>query len=521
MRKLFPKYVLIGLFLLAIGGAGWFMHWLWEENRQQKITAEQLLKQLQEVKEAKNEATITKRISTQLEEIAYQQKEISDNQRQEAVHQTKIADQMRIHAEFEKERAVAAQQTALEAYAQMETQKKLAETRKEEAEQAKQKADILAQLALARSLGSQASTQYAAGNTDLARLLSYASWKFTSKNNGNLYQPEVFNALSTTSEMTKQWNTHVGSIRDINYFTEAGNDYLVTASQYGEIFIWQLDSSDNVVLRRKVIADSHYDFRKLQIDQGQKYLLALSYSGHILYADSGFHISVNDFGIVAPIGLEKLADTWVVACKNGEIFKVSIADGSRALLYKHSCGITAFYSNGKEVLLGDGQGALYRLKENGTAEAIWQQIRQPITAIYKDQTSIVLGYENGRIAYKNITTGKTQELVGHLSRVTALQIIDKQLYTGSLDGTVRLWGLNDESKITSFVLAEQKKWIYVFRVLQEKKLLITGNGKGELWMSSISPKAMAATIRKMLNRNFTTEEWNYYIGELSEYETYK
>ena len=31
---------------------------------------------------------------------------------------------------------------------------------------------------------------------------------------------------------------------------------------------------------------------------------------------------------------------------------------------------------------------------------------------------------------------------------------------------------------------------------------------------------MAETIREKLSRNFTKEEWNYYIGELSEYETF-
>ena len=115
MQKLTQKFILISLFLFILGGTSWFVYNLWRENQQQKATEEQLIKQLQEAKEAKNEATITRRISSQLEEIAYQQKEISDIQKQKAEQQTRIADQMRINAEFEKERAVAAQQTALEA----------------------------------------------------------------------------------------------------------------------------------------------------------------------------------------------------------------------------------------------------------------------------------------------------------------------------------------------------------------------------------------------------------------------
>ena len=469
MQKLTQKFILISLFLFILGGTSWFVNNLWRENQQQKATEEQLIKQLQEAKEAKNEATITRRISSQLEEIAYQQKEISDIQKQKAEQQTRIADQMRINAEFEKERAVAAQQTALEAYAQMETQKEIAEAQKKEAVQAQLKADSLAHLALARSLGSQASTQFAAGYPDLARLLCYASWRFSAQNKENLYQPEIFNALSSTSEMSKQWNIHIGSIRDIICHSEAGKDYLVTASQYGEIALWQIHPSGNVTLKKEIIADSRYDFRRLQIDAERKGLIALSYSGQILYIDSLFHTTQIDLNLVAPIGIEYLSDAWVVACKSGEIFKISLTNGSSVLLYKHPHAI---------------------------------------------------GYENGRIIIGNLEKGTMEELVGHLSRITCLQLVNKRLFTSSYDGTVRLWNLDKDNKVGSFVVAEQKNWIYVFRIENDRNLLITGNGKGELCISSISPEVMAETIREKLSRNFTKEEWNYYIGELSEYETF-
>lgn len=520
MQKLTQKFILISLFLFILGGTSWFVNNLWRENQQQKATEEQLIKQLQEAKEAKNEATITRRISSQLEEIAYQQKEISDIQKQKAEQQTRIADQMRINAEFEKERAVAAQQTALEAYAQMETQKEIAEAQKKEAVQAQLKADSLAHLALARSLGSQASTQFAAGYPDLARLLCYASWKFSAQNKENLYQPEIFNALSSTSEMSKQWNIHIGSIRDIICHSEAGKDYLVTASQYGEIALWQIHPSGNVTLKKEIIADSRYDFRRLQIDAERKGLIALSYSGQILYIDSLFHTTQIDLNLVAPIGIEYLSDAWIVACKSGEIFKISLTNGSSVLLYKHPHAITTFAKSRQEILLGDSQGGLFRLNPDGTTLELWKGIRQPITAIYKDQGIFALGYENGRIIIGNLEKGTMEELVGHLSRITCLQLVNKRLFTSSYDGTVRLWNLDKDNKVGSFVVAEQKNWIYVFRIENDRNLLITGNGKGELCISSISPEVMAETIREKLSRNFTKEEWNYYIGELSEYETF-
>ena len=46
-----------------------------------------LEKKLKEAQEISKEAIVTRRVSAQLEEIAYQQKDISDQQRQEALNQ--------------------------------------------------------------------------------------------------------------------------------------------------------------------------------------------------------------------------------------------------------------------------------------------------------------------------------------------------------------------------------------------------------------------------------------------------
>ena len=267
----FPKRsISLAAFLLLIVGGGAGMATLWWENQANRREREALTEQLRQATEAQKEATITRRVSTQLEEIAYQQKEISDIQRQEAVNQKQIADQMREHAELERERALLAQQAAVESYNQMEEQKRIAELRREEAVEARMKADTLARLALGRSLGAQASTQYALGNEDLASLLSYSAWKFTSENKGDVYQPAIFDALSQTSDLSQRWGLHKGAIRDIMPYYRGQEALLLSASQYGELFLWK--TSGNDLIRERIAqqtvmydADMLYRYTKQQL----------------------------------------------------------------------------------------------------------------------------------------------------------------------------------------------------------------------------------------------------------------
>ena len=141
--------------LVSIGGVALFYR-DYQSQLAQNVLLEKKLKEAQEISK---EAIVTRRVSAQLEEIAYQQKDISDQQKQEALRQKQIADEMRIHAENEQEKALDAQQAAIEAYSEMEAQKRLADQHREEAVAAQMKADTLARLALVRSLSSEALSQ--------------------------------------------------------------------------------------------------------------------------------------------------------------------------------------------------------------------------------------------------------------------------------------------------------------------------------------------------------------------------
>lgn len=510
------------LFLsLLLGGALTSILWLWKENLHQKEEQKMLAEQLRQATEAQKEAIITRRISKQLEEIAYQQKEISDKQKQEAIHQTEIADLMRAHAELEREKALSAQQAALDAYDQMEEQKKLAEVRREEAIKAQLKADTLAFLALGRSLGSQASTQYATGNKDLAALLSYSAWKFTSQYNGDVYQPAIFNTLSQTSQLSSHWGNHKGAIRDIVPFSDQQGEYLLTASQYGELFLWKANRN-NEIQQEIIFSNPAFDFRKVVVYKENIY--ALSYRGTLLHIDKNKKQEEIPLNLTAPIGMLFNNNKVYIASKKGDIQVTKPGRWNFQSIYTHPHPITFFDITEDGMILGDNRGGVYLLNEQGKISLIWNKVEQTVTYVLSNRQEGVqaIGYKNGLILYRNPKENNFKELIGHISSITRIKYINNKLLSSSYDGSVRLWNkINDKDKVESAIVYQPSEWIHVFTIARDSKRIFVGDEKGNLSTVSISPKQMAEHIKEALKRNFTREEWLYYIGELNEYETYK
>ena len=205
-------YQVLALLLLGFVGYGAYYY-----GKQQNLEEIQVLEdQLKDLPGIQQDAAVVKRVSKQMEDIAYQQKELSDKQREKAEKQTEIANSMRLRAEHEQQQAKISQQRALTyarhadslrnlAYQQM----MIAEDSRQEALHAKNVSDTLSYRTLGRSLGAASMSQYGNGNIELGKLLAYASWNFTTRYDGNDYQPETFMALMNATETKHTY--HIGS----------------------------------------------------------------------------------------------------------------------------------------------------------------------------------------------------------------------------------------------------------------------------------------------------------------------
>lgn len=434
---------------------------------------------LVEANQRAEEAVLIRSVSKQMEEIAYQQKELSDHQRQRAEQQAQENYRMKLRVEEEWKHAVSSQQEAEKAYMVAESQRKLAEKRQRQAEKAKRKADTLTYLTLGRSLSSIAMTQYRTGNNSTASLLAYAAWLFVKRYGGDTYQSSVFNALTLISRQPDSWQRHQAGISAI-VCDQWSRHCLYTCGRYGEVVKWKetSDGYDTEIL----YCNLEDDFRSVCLDTNH-ILKALTYTGKVV--TFRHPLETSDIG-------------------------------------KKKCAAILPSPSGYWLLTQDGQ--LYNLEGNDLsasymANSMGRSVA--ITSVTTDTAEGMMawGYEDGNILITDFQGNLLKKLTGHSAGVTGLALQDGRLYSCSLDRTLRLWNLREER--TEPVTALQvNAWLLCLALSPDRKQVFTGDNDGHLYRLSISPDDMAETIRKHLSRNFTPQEWRHYMGNGIPYETF-
>lgn len=483
--------------------------------------------QVKDLTEKEKRSAVLRSISTQMEEIAYQQKEVSDKQREEAVVQTRIANEMRNRSEIERRNALEAERNALEseqravvASQQAESQRILAEQQREEAEYARKVADTLSYVALARNLGSEAVTQENTGNHDLALLLAYTSYLFTERYKGDVYQPSIYEALSLISKSTRTWSAHRGAVKKL-YFTNQERTKFLSISDYGSIAQHELKNGQ--LETTYLFQNSQYDIRDIwYFSNGMIY--AISRTGDLLvfnpnkaepvirHIDEAIHpmriYSLNqmDVVIVAENGL------FVIALGNLEIERKILVD-KPILLSSSDKGQLVLFDESDEVKIAD---------ENVTKLTNKKIPIKGVTAVSRGRNwnTVFYGTNDGTI-YMVDENEQITRLVGHRSKISQLSNHPQNprlLLSTSYDGTAKIWDWQKE-KVEPVNVISSGNWI-TSMMMMGGEFMWTGDQRGNLTQTVISVPLMATTIKESLTRNFTQEEWNYYIGTNIPYETF-
>ena len=470
---------------------------------------------LEEARRREEKAVLVRSVSKQMEEIAYQQKGISDRQRKEAEVQAAENFRMKLRVEEEWKRAVKAQEDAVKAYRLADRQKALAEDRQFQAEYAKRVADTLAYLTLGRSLGSLSITQYKAGNYDMASLLAYSSWIFVNRYHGDTFQSSVFNALSLSSGQPSVWQKHRGGITSIVVPVSGGDEpALYTVSKYGEIVAWK-KAPGGVYHARVVFADPQYDFRAACAD-AKGALYALSYDGKVLRWAEERAVLVFTTEGKGYSGMLLWEGKPLLLSSSGEIFCVESKN--------NFCGlsdVTCMARSRHGLLAGCKNGDVFLIDTAGSLKKSGNYHRAAVTVLCHnpERKILAVGYADGTLLLIGEDGKAFQQLVAHRSTISGICILKDKLYSCSYDRTLRLWNLSTERQEAVTVL-ESSSWLQAMASGLDETVLFGGDGNGVLYQMSVSPDSMATRILHKLPRNFTQDEWTYYMGSQIPFETY-
>jgi len=498
------------------GLTGWYL----EHKKVGDLEARMEVLKRQEMRSA-----VDRSVSRQMEEIAHEQREISDEKREEALRQTRVANEMRARSEFERlnaleaeRNAIASEKKAREASVLAEEERKIAEHQRIQAEFAKSVADTLSYIALGRSLGSISTIQYQAGNIDLANMLSYTSYLYTNRYRGDIYTPAVFKSLMEASKSASSWTEHQGAVMNLEYMPGQVNK-LVSVSNYGEILLCERHGDKlNVTTLFK---DNNYDFRDLLIDKQTSNIYAVSRTGHLV-------VISNDLKTVKIIPLENMVhpmriheinekNLFIIGERSIAVFdmKRNIINVTKSLPFN----VTLASRKASLPLLFDNKGNMHLMKGPESFDTEKLPVQGKVTAYCESKNTGIeaFGMSDGTI-WLNIK-GKMQKLVGHSSRISKMKLNGRRLYSGSYDGKVNLW-ITDKGKIEPMELISNGTWIMHFNFDSTKNTFWLGDMKGNLKAVNISVPIMVSEIKKRIHRNFTKEEWNYFIGQNVPYETF-
>ena len=454
------------------------------------------------------EATVVKRVSQQMEAIAYQQKTISEMQRDRAEEQSRIAISMRDKAEKESQAARSAENRALQLAYEAEVSAKEAARQRDQATLAKRVSDTLTYLTLGRTLASSSIYDYEDGQFDMAAALAYASWYFLDKYKGNVYLPECFQALNRSANASMYTYMHGrGAVRGI---AALENGACILVSDYGEIEYQTVPGKEGKVL----LHNKEFDFRAVCSHNDRAYALSLHGPVCFIEKDSVSHYIALPDGNYSGIACAGKDLLFIWGGRN--ILWINSQSGRLVSMSNDIGGISAalYYGGSMHVFLEDGRSAV--LDSTGGMTYEESPFDETVTAVHYDAGAdcIYYGGKSGHILRKNLADGSGSVLYGHTSRISFISAMNGIAVTGSYDKSVCLWNIAMLKNLNDMLIPAaitSKSWPMSAKRLNDAEMLV-GYSNGTVARYNVSASSLAARVRTGIKRNLTQAEWQQYMG---------
>ena len=469
-----------------------------------------------ELMEQQKKASVDRRVSKQMEEIAYGQQVLSEERSQEAIRQSEIAQAATLRSEAERRKAEQARtdaeysaQEALESYQVAERQRMMANEQRRQAEKAKMTADTLNYISLGRTLGSLSYSIYQTGDKEMGNMLAYASYLFTHDYGGNLYSSSVFPALSQSSGGKQSWGVHEGNITGVDFFPNGKQ--LLTVGTHGKMMLSELHQGK--LSSRLLFSNSSFCFRDAFASMsGRSY--AISHTGHLVVVGGGKTAIIPLEFLTRPFRMEILPKTRQLLIIGEHNLALLNLDNdkivaSRQLGYNVVCA----WRRDNKPLLFDDRGRMHAVNsiDDLTDEKVPVGGRVTSFAHNPKEGLAAYGTSDGTI-FLTDRLGHIHRLVGHLSQVSKLKFNGRRLYSSSYDRKLLFWmiGENQNKPIT---LLQANSWLTDFTFDDAQNYIWTGESNGTVTQYLISLPLISQRLKKNVRRNLTRDEWDYYVGK--------
>jgi len=544
-------YALVALAVLA--GVAILSYRMGVRHSQQELSAMQ--EEIARLVETEQDAAIVKRVSQQMEDIAYQQKAISDQQRDRAEEQSILAIQNAQRAEMESRaaheaelKANAAAEVAEAERANAERQQLIALEQRDEATFARNVADTLNRRTQAKSLAVTSQVRREAGELEVADLLAYASWYFLKNNRGNQYFSDTFKSLALATDGIPRYKVQENGAVNAIASIPGSNEQCVVVTNYGEVEWLTASVVDGTkqITAKTLLFNTAYDFRDVEVMGGKIY--ALSFKGPLCVLDFSGKMETVELPDGDYFKLVQTSDRLIIAGRRSLCW---YADGkvSRSIPLRKT--LSAIVDRNGTICHFYADGTYGEMNATGQITDKIPLVSSVVTAAYYDAATecLFLGTEDGTVYPVNKYDRVMETLAAHKSRCMSITMLGPVVVTGGYDKNVFIWNMDNLLFESGLSFREELGMKNVDKQGSDGKripgewlvpvdynfngwtLAVCGdaNGKsawvgtsaGNVMLLNSSADDMAQQLQRKLKRNLTQQEWTRYVGASIPYMTFK
>ncbi len=525
-RRKLVVYGLTGFLIILSGLALWAV-----SERNQSVKNENLaIKRQKEAQEQRLEAiNQTKLASKNLalaknqEQKALEASKQAEFQRNNAMISAKEADKQRLRAEFSalqvKESLRLAEKERIEAI----KQKNIADQNRAVAEKERNLSNKMRMLSIAQTLAIKSKLINTQNDSDaeIKGLLALKAYDFTLDHGGDLRSPDLYeSALSALSVIDKKAiksiRKHSDMIKYVFTFSSADNEeFILSYADDKKLNIHRI--KDLTTVQSEYI---DVPIKSIVLDAQNSKIYMVTYDNQIQVR------ALNDLKLLRSIKLpfkdaidaEISGNNLFIASSTGYLLKYDIDNlekYDKALTNNRIAGLEKGRNGKIFAMVNSNQIAELVLTPKLGFKIISDDLGNISTVKEIGNRNILVGSKQGTAKIIDISTGKLiQTLSDHKSYISdvAYDANKRKIYTSSYDGTIRVF---DEENLNAqpIEIKTHKNWVTTIELNADRDRLISGSRDRSIL---VHPTNTESLIKRLLNSldgvMLSREDWNKFIG---------
>ncbi len=507
---------------------------LWAFIQQAEAEKQRILADERKV-EADDQRSIAEDKTVEAEKSA----ELARLSAEEAMKEKEIADSAKIVAQISEQEATIQRNKAVVSEEKALDQEKIAIANADtarinqiKAEQASEEAYKRRMLSIAQSM-SVKSLQIDQ-DTSLKGLLAYQAYLFNDRYEGVSYHADIFSGIYDAIKTIDQssytvFRGHTATINSVAF--KPGTTLFYSASSDGNVFQWDIQHPEKEFA---TVVSNNTINSVLSVSPDSRWLACGTNNIGIQLLD----LTSNNFILqnlkghegkkIKSVAFFPNSKNLVSSGTDKKVLLWDIQTGKSELIWEQDDIVQSLSvsPDGNVIAAGTKDGRIVLLSGRN-----WENV-QELYYEENNQVNVVQFNHAGNILVSGDLDGNVKlwnwkdiELIkslrGHTARIVDIKFSpdDKQIATASTDGTIQIWEADDLENLP-VVFRDSEGYVLTVAFSPDGMKLVAGSNQEDLLIARPTrSEFMAGDICTQLNRNFTTDEWNVYVGSDIDYES--